>query len=249
MKVMEQFRKAGIVCAALVAAAMTAQGATQWSVNPFEVTLADSGRGARQAYQVSNETGKPLEIMVTPYRREVDKEGNDTRGEVADDVFLVIPANIVVPPSGKRTIRVQYVGDPVQQEQAYRLMFEEAKDLRDTPKPDDGKVRTVMNISMRYNSRLFVVPQSERVRPNPVVSEWAKQDGALWLNIDNTGKAHAFLGKYAIAARMDGADEPVYFPLEEDIGILLAGGKREYRLPLPESTKEFRDVGIVLVRN
>lgn len=225
-----------------------AHAGTQWTVNPFEVCLEDSGRGARQAYQIINNSDQPMDVVATPYHRIVDEQGNDTLGDLAEDVFIVVPAQIVVPAGSRRTVRVQYVGPPVEYETPFRLMFEEAKGVRDMAEaPDDGRIRTVMQISMRYNSRLFVVPAGTAPTAQPVVSSWDVADGHLQVNIANQGDKHAVLGRYAIAAQGQAQPNPVFFNLDGDVGIIPARGNRMYRLPLPATTETIDNVGIVAV--
>lgn len=232
----------GIIASILLASGLC-HASTQWTVNPFEVVLEDSGKGARQAYQIFNNSPEPLDISVTAWERQISVEGHDERGAPAEDVFIVIPAQVVVPPNGKRTVRVQYVGPRVENEQAYRLLFEEAQGIKGQVQEDDGMVRTVMNISMRYNSRLFVRPSEDTLAAMPVVKAWKVDGETLEVELLNRGGQHAYLGSYAIAAKGPGQPDPVFFPLEKDIGILLAKGQRVYRLPIP--LEGLTDVGIV----
>src|SRR5437764_2764311 len=168
----------GVLCLLSVISVMSLHApAFAFKISPFNADMAPAGPGARLDYLVENESSDPTAVQIGVVRREQAKDGTETLVQ-ADDQFLIFPAQLILLPKEKRTVRVQWLG-PVkpQKELAYRIVAEQLP-------VDLGKASEAKNnlrMLVRYLTALYIVPPG--VHPNlarDVVVEGAEPglDGA-----------------------------------------------------------------------
>src|SRR5688572_9827505 len=103
--------------------------------------------------------------------RQVSVDGQE-QGSNADDDFLVYPAQILLEPGGRQTVRVTWLGDPAPgQELPYRLLAEQLP--IEQIWPDAGLRPTVavgkLVILYRYKGSAYIRPRG--VKPDVVLEE------------------------------------------------------------------------------
>lgn len=122
--------------------------------SPFRVKFEPSGAGANQLFTVENNTSAPASVQIRIVTREVDVDGGEKNTDAEKD-FTIYPAQMVLKPHAKRSVRVQWLGDPrLKEEKAYRIIAEQLPVNLDKQKPKTSAVRFLVT----YRGALFVTP-------------------------------------------------------------------------------------------
>ena len=131
--------------------------ALAFEMTPLELGLDPAGRKSAGSFRIVNFDARPIAVEVGVFTREMTDEGSDIL-RPADDDFIVYPPQMIVMPGQTQTLRVQYVGDPVDGvERAYRLIAEQLPiDLGDERDRDGGSI----TLLVRYVASLYVGPPS-----------------------------------------------------------------------------------------
>lgn len=95
--------------ALLCLAAIAPASAT--TVSPVNIEMTPTGLHARAQITVSNTSANAIAIEPTVESTVLNEKGAATHGP-ADDDFLIVPAQVLIPPGGSQVFRVQWVGDP-----------------------------------------------------------------------------------------------------------------------------------------
>ena len=206
----------------------TAVPAFAFEMTPLELSLDSAGRESAGSFRIVNIDARPIAVEVSVYSREMTEEGADILYP-ADDDFIVYPPQMIVMPGQTQTLRVQYVGDPVDGvERAYRLIAEQLPiDLGNEQDRDGGSI----SLLVRYVASLYVGPPSASPALRVIVAEPAPRD-RMRIVLANEGTGHALLTNLAL--RVGGrelAGDAIEGLLGENI---LAGVTRSFFIPWPE---------------
>ena len=161
--------------------------AIAFSVQPLLVEM-EPGRSG--AIRVENTRTDPLTVEVTLWRRSVDENGVQTR-VAADDDFVVLPPQMVIPPGRVQVVRLQWVGsDTPDRSISYYA------NLREVPVELNPSSGAQVQIAFAFDVAVQVAPRS--ARPNLTLHEAAvahAPDGSALarLTIENTGARYAYL--------------------------------------------------------
>jgi fimbrial chaperone protein len=185
--------RASLSCAvALLLATATMQPARAFLFAPFRAMFEPAGAGANQLFTVENNTDQPATVQIRITTRAVDVDGDETNLDDEKD-FVIYPPQLVLEPHQKRSVRVQWVGDPaLKDEKAYRIVAEQLPVNLSREKPHTSTVRFLVS----YRGALFVTPPG---LANDVTVDFAgaTRDAAgrkmLELLLHNRGKRHALL--------------------------------------------------------
>lgn len=226
----------------LVILAMTSP-AFAFEMTPLELELDPAGRESSGSFRIVNIDARPIAVEVAVFTREMTEEGADIL-RPADGDFIVYPPQMIVMPGRTQTLRVQYIGDPVDgPERAYRLIAEQLPiDLG-----DDGQGRDGGSISLlvRYVASLYVGPPSAKPALRVIAAEPAPGN-RMRVVLANEGSGHALLTNLKL--RVGGrelADDAIAGLLGENI---LAGVTRSFLIPWPEGVAR-QPQTLELVRN
>lgn len=217
-----------------------------YTFTPIVQEFAPSGTDSTKTFQVKNPSTEPVALQFVIAERTADEKGNEILDiDVAEDLFLIYPAQVVLMPEQQQVVRVSWLGEnTVQKELAFRLMSKQlpidlrTKQEREAEKGnvDKHQIRLLYN----YSAALYVVP--EGAQPNIVlesVREVNDEDGTKWVEASfyNKGLKHQVLKDLTLSIVSNETGEASFsFEKEMFVGGLnvLAGHKKMYRLPWPK---------------
>lgn len=224
-----------------------------FSVNPMMAELDPNGARSNQIFVLSNtsDEDKPIEISVgKPYFDEAGVERlTENEGE---ELFLIVPQQLVLPANSRRSVKVFYVGDPMDEEDTYRILFKQVP--VNLPTSDDSAVaeneaRFDMKVVLQYHTRIWLTPSdlSEQLEiagfalenvPAPASQSVGEPAAAepfapmLRLTVANTGSCHGYIRQpQLLIATRDGKTKRI----QKDELRGIAG-----QVVLKESSKDFR---------
>ena len=163
-------------------------------------------------------------MQISVVRREQAEDGTETLPE-ADDAFLVFPAQLILLPKEKRTVRVQWLG-PVKPEKelAYRLVAEQLPvDLGRA-----GDTENSLRLLVRYQTAIYIVPSGIRSNvPRDLVVQRAEpsrdQNGQQTMDVyvANYGLAHVQIRNAQLTAKSSNGGKTVKLSSQSLIGSVL----------------------------
>ncbi|MEL6361683.1 MAG: fimbria/pilus periplasmic chaperone [Pseudomonadota bacterium] len=124
-----------VVLGIAIGLVLLSEAALAYSVTPLSVKL-EGVPGARTSLRVENDKQTALTIEATVMRRLINEDGSEEL-RPADDDFIVLPPQSIIQPGKVQNLRVQYVGEPLNDGSAhYRIIVAqvpvEFKDGRDS---------------------------------------------------------------------------------------------------------------------
>lgn len=217
-------------------AALTAGSLTAFQFQPITMDFQDSGAESIKNFQCSNNTEETIAIKISFYSRSINAEGQEQL-EPAEEDFLAYPARMVLESGQNQSIRVQYRGEALQnQEKAYRIFVEQVP-VDFQPENQGG-----LTILFRYIGSLYIVPENLKEKVELLSLERMEtSDGIkLGISIGNTGNTHSILQNVQLKLMQEGKEfllNPEDLPGINGIN-LLAGGTRYYQIDWPENLKD-----------
>ena len=208
-----------------------------YKLAPMSQVLSPSGAGTSKSFELINDGSAriALELSVTTLERDLDYHETNVN---ADEHFLVHPAQILLAPGARQTVRVTWVGDPSPaRELTYRLVVEE---LPITGVSASVETRGAVRILMTFRATLYIRPSKAAPKISVasverIESKLPSGAGQLAITVQNTGTAHGSLKRCATTATV--AKTTVTLPAESLLklqeGRILAGNKRRYLVPWP----------------
>jgi len=159
--------------------------------SPFRAKFEPSGTRANNTFLIENNTGEPTSVQIRVTSREVDVNGVEKNQDDEKD-FRVYPAQMILKPHAKRSVRVQWVGDTnLKTERAFRIVAEQLPVNLDKKHTKKSAVKFLVT----YRGVLFVTPKS--LSPDVKLKSFATRDDngkkKLELVFNNTGGQHALL--------------------------------------------------------
>lgn len=221
----------------LMLSVVVVQEAHAFRFSPFRVKFEPSGAGANQLFTVENNTSAPASVQIRIVTREMDVDGGEKNTDAEKD-FAIYPAQMVLKPHAKRSVRVQWMGDPgLKEEKAYRIIAEQLPVNLDKEKPKTSAVKFLVT----YRGALFVTPPG--LAQNVTLDfSGATQDAAgkkmLEVVLHNRGSQHALLRNLKLDIK-DDKNNTVSLSGEGQLkGItgegILAKHRRRFMIPRPE---------------
>ena len=213
----------------IVIALATAAHAFQFA--PLRTVLKSSGANTKQTYEIKNTKGTPLPVQISVSHWTFDEAGVEIDGELADDLFLVYPAEVLVPPGGSSTVRLRWVGGPaLETTKVFRIVAEELV-LPMKVKGDVAEPRGRIQTKLRYKGMIEVVKHGGE--PDlKFLSGDLDEEGGLSLLFENLGDG---LGTPDVSrltmtdSRGKSLDIPVD-KLGQIVGAIPPGARRSYRI-------------------
>lgn len=207
---------------------LLAAPAAAFNFTPIDATLRPAGSGATQTFSVENPSPGPVAVEITMHSREMTPEGDDVLAP-AGDLFTVYPSQLILPPGGRQSVRVQWNGPAeLDGERAFRLIAEELPiDLGDDEDEGAG-----LDLLVRYVASVYVQPQGAEAR---ISIDAETDDDGVVLVIRNQGTMRAVLRDEDYAIYADGERVELDEAQIEALSAVnvLAGHTR--RLAIPDS--------------
>lgn len=210
-----------------------------FDMSPIVATVSPSGASATTSFTLTNadDTKTPVQISIVYRTPDINGEERFDQVKDAGDMFQIFPAQIILNPKEKRTVRVTYVGDPkINREISLRVIAEEFP--ISVSDPAKAKKRAVASIAIatKYVGSLYVTPTGTKPEVNIDAAHGKGKSGdEMVLTFENKGSEHQILRdiKYKVTA---GGKEYVLPPESvHKIGQqnILAGGVRRVSIPWP----------------
>lgn len=210
--------------------------AAAFKISPFTAEMAPAGSRATLDYVVENDSSDPTAVQISVVGRAQAEDGTETLTQ-AEDQFLVFPAQLVLLPREKRTVRVQWLGpvDPAK-ELAYRLIAEQLP--VDLGRPGSGT--NSLKLLIKYQTAVYILPPGIRSDPAHDLVVQGAEPGrdargrpTLDLAIANRGLAHINLRGVHVTAKSASDGKSVILSSPQQVGAMVGENI------LPGSTRRF----------
>lgn len=212
---------------------------------PITQDFTASGSGTRQSFVIRNPNESPIAVKISMVHRDMDEVGKETLTD-ASGLFFVYPTQVLVPPGGVQTVRVQWLGKPeLDEEQPFRIIAEQLP--IQVTQSGSG-----VNILIAYHGSIYVLPKDIAFNVELVSIERAMTDDSgatksstppkLRIELANTGNSHMLLINPVLLVESRSSSGSVISRLtlraEELEGLsgenILAGKHRVFLVPWPE---------------
>lgn len=244
----------GHIVTAIAVLGLVTTPAHAMRVSPMVLELSPTGSGASGRIEVQNTTNANLAFETRVTRITFSEDGVATEVP-ADEDFLIVPPQGVLPPGGRQVVRVQWVGtQPLTASQSYYVSVNQLPVAIDRPDGSSGAGQ----LQIVYHMKALVVVAPRDAQPNVSAvaarattiqvaatgDQPAQQRPGVEVTLRNTGARHAFMS--GVTWRLDGRDTNGR-PLRVDIpsaelGSLIGtgyvgpnGGQRLFRVPVPQA--------------
>ncbi|OFZ21822.1 MAG: hypothetical protein A2X94_08500 [Bdellovibrionales bacterium GWB1_55_8] len=209
--------------------------------SPIITTLAPSGPNASASFSVQNADETKLPVQISIVHRNPDIDGKEDLKDTPDieELFQIFPAQIVLAPKERRTVRINWIGDPnVKQELAFRVIAEELPINLEDPNKTYTKPVAKIRIATKYVGSLYISPKG--ATSDLVASGFPSEDKKkLILEIQNKGTRHQPLARTKV--KLKPLDKNTEFEIPAKISAVLnrenvlAGKTRRISLPWPDN--------------
>lgn len=167
----------------------------------------------------------------------------------ASSLFFVYPTQVLVPPNGMQTIRVQWLGEPeVKKELPFRIIAEQLP-IQMTPGGSG------VSILITYQGSVYILPDEIRFGVDlvsierddtPPLESNSDNKKRLSVRLENTGNSHMLLTNPVLTVESRGFGgvvlSRVQLTSEELVGLagenILAGNQRVFSIPWPVGLKD-----------
>ena len=223
-------RQAGLVC--MLAAAMGASHfalAAAFAIAPVTITLAPGSPTALLTVRNLGQDGVRIEVSV--FRWQQKPNGDTVLTPTEDIVFF--PEMLSLAPGESRNVRVGSVVAPGAAEKTYRLIFQQLPNFKKRTQSFE------VQVLVRQSLPIFLEASLDPVT-NGRIEGGRVSHGTLSFSVVNPGTRH-FIVRVVRVTGFNSAGQQV-FSRSTHGWYILAGGRRDYQLPLkgPDCLKSSR---------
>ncbi len=206
----------------------TAQAVT---VAPMQVEMVSTGGRSHATVSVVNNSGEPLPIEAVIQRMSLDENGKPQIAK-ANDEFLVMPPQAMVPPGATQNFRVQWLGEPVlASSQSYYIFFNQVP-LK--PAPGKAGLQVVMSMGVMVNvAPPQGVPDLQVVGTGIATDAHGKRHPTI--TVQNQSNVHGLLPQGTVRLAAGGWTEtlpPGLLSESLGSGLVQPGKRRRFVLPV-----------------
>ena len=222
---------------------LTAANTCAMGISPVQVELQSAGGQSRGTLTVSNASAAPLPVDVTIKRMTQDENGIRKYHDDAQNDFLILPPQAMIPPGGSQVFRVQWVGEPQLPQSKTFMLFANQVAVK-LPSNVSG-----VNMVSSMGAMINVAPPkaSADLRVVSTGVETDKKTGKRHptVTVENPTNVHALLPKATL--RLQSGSWEVKYPPEAltstiGIGLVPAFQRRKFVLPttVPQSVSSIQ---------
>jgi len=163
-----------------------------YQFQPISQVFAPSGSKATQSFELVNNGTDRVALTVSFATLERDERYVESNRDAEDD-FLAYPAQMILEPGVRQTVRVTWLGTPnPARELTYRIVVTQVPIPRLDPRTADDQAQGQMQIMLSYRGTLFIRPP--KAAPNVVLQAaelTTEADGhrGLAIVLENAGTA------------------------------------------------------------
>lgn len=148
---------AGLLAAAMVVSAPSVRAQSSVGVEPLLLEVAPNQAASMR---MRNSSDKPVTVEVAVFERLIDENGVQTR-RPADDDFLILPPQAVVPGKSLQVFRLQSVTPPESKSRSYFVSIRQVP--VQLPALEGGGAR--VQLLFAFDSAVHVVPRNTKAEP------------------------------------------------------------------------------------
>jgi fimbrial chaperone protein len=215
---------------ALVSGALPA-GALAMTVSPTHLEMVSIGSAARGRITVTNTDDQPLAVEAIMHRAILDERGVP-KTSVAEDDFLIMPPQAIIPPGGTQNFRVQWLGEPlIDASQTYLLYITQIPVKQPRAK---SIVQVVVSIGVMINVAPPEGLPTLRVVDAGIVSD-ARGNRRPVLTVENVSRIHALFPQASVELSSGSWSQsvpPGVLGERIGIGLVQPGHRRQFILPV-----------------
>ncbi len=217
-----------LVALATLASCVPAHALT---VAPMQIEMISAGSRSRATVSVVNNSDQPLPIEAVVQRMSLDESGKPATAK-ADEEFLIMPPQALIPPGATQNFRIQWLGEPmIDTSQSFYVFFNQVP-----VKAPQGKaaLQVVMSMAVMVNvAPPQGTPDLKVVGTGIVTDRSGKRHPTI--TVQNPGRIHALLPQSTI--RLSGAGwsetlQPGALSEALGSGLVQPGKRRKFVLPL-----------------
>jgi fimbrial chaperone protein len=200
------------------------------TVSPMQIELLSAGRTSRGMISVVNDNAEPLPVELVVKRISLDENGAP-RTSPAEDNFLMMPPQALIPPGATQNFRIQWLGDPLLNRSESFFIY-----VNQIP----VKLSHVNRLQLVYSMAVMVnvapprgTPVLDLVSTGVVADPEGRRHPII--TVQNTSTVHALLSQSTVRVSSAGWSETVTSgELAQSIGIGLVqpGHRRRFVLPV-----------------
>lgn len=229
-------RLADCAIALFVLAILAPAAAT--SVSPIQLEMASVGAASRAQVTITNTSSAPLALETSLDLLELGENGEQKLSKAGQD-FLIMPAQVMVPPGGTQVFRVQWLGAPnLDASRSYRLAITQiAVKLPRT----EAAVQVVMSFGVLINvAPPAGLPELKLVGTGIAVEKPGKHHPTI--TVENSSPVHALLQQSSVklsSGSWSHTLSPSDIGQKVGAGLVQPGRRRKFVLPVdlpPEIT-------------
>jgi fimbrial chaperone protein len=227
-------RHFALTAVASLAAVLTAFApARAMGVSPVQIEMQSAGGTSRGTITVSNPSGAPLPVDIAIKRMTQDENGIRKYHNDAQNEFLILPPQAMIPPGGSQVFRLQWVGEPILAQSKSYMLF--ANQVPVKLPADKSGVQLVSSMGAMVN----VAPPKSTADLRVVTStiEVDKKTGKRHpaVVVENPTKTHALLPKATVRLQSGSWQETLGADTlagQIGIGLVPPGQRRKFVLPV-----------------
>lgn len=229
-----------------------------FSVNPMVVEIDPQATKSQKVYVLTNtsDRAKPVEISVA--KPVVDENNFETliTGE-GEEQFLIIPQQLTLPPNSRRSVKVFYVGDPINEEETYRIIFRELPIHMQQVEENAPTETTVdMKIVMEYQTRVWLTPGELKSELSVIEFEKSQESTppkpVLNLKVANNGQRHHYLKRIELLLLTNNGKKVTLAQkqIRPMLGqVLLKDSQRTFSLTWEDEYPDIESISEIRIRN
>ncbi len=217
--------------AALIPASLViATQAMAMSVTPTQLEMASTGTASHAQVTVANSSAEPLTGEAVIAR--LKPKGSKVADQTADEDFLVIPPQALIPPGATQNFRVQWLGEPLLEKSQSFLLYLNQIPVK-LPKGKSG-VQVVASLGVMVN---VAPPRGEPDLKIVSTAVVAGKDGKPHpaITVVNSSNVHGLLPDMRISLSSGGWSDtipPGTLSSTLGIGLVQPGEQRRFVLPI-----------------
>jgi fimbrial chaperone protein len=232
-------RSALVTIVAVIAVQLAGPSASwAYQLQPISRVFAPVGSKATQSFEVTNDGAGRIALAVSFATLDRDEAYAETNRDASDE-FLAYPAQMILEPGARQTVRVTWLGAPdPARELAYRIIVAQVPLERLERTTSDGAPpRGQMRVMLTYRGTLFIRPAKAAPKIElRAAAPATDRDGSpgLAITLENTGTAVGLVKTCTMrVASSAGGAEIALSPAELRNTRVLGGTRRRYVVPWP----------------
>ena len=175
---------------------------SSFTLDPMVTSLSPLGAGAIRTFRVKNDGTERIAIQLRIVKRSMTPDGKEIN-DVADDLFKIYPARLVIEPASTVAFKIQWKGvSSPSQELCFRLVAEQV------PIDFASNVVSGIRIMFRYIASVYITPtvsSAELFVESAQGETDANGNAGFMITVRNSGNRHVIATAVSFEVKEAGA--------------------------------------------